>query len=80
MCHNMREKEKRWIFQDRDYLRTRLTLTIGADDPSDLEHEDVFREVAELARRLGFSKMNGKSLVAVFGQNELAQRKFYYKK
>lgn len=80
MGHDVSGNSTRWILLDRDYSRTRLTLTIGADDPSDLERDDVFREVASLARRLGYTTLNGKSAVATFGQNELARRKFYYKK
>jgi hypothetical protein len=62
-------------------IRTReksLAIRIGADDPDHLYDTDIMKSIKALARRKGYRTVRGAGKARLFGQNELAQRVFYY--
>jgi hypothetical protein len=69
---------KRVVVLDTKYRKQTLAIKVGADNPDHLLDTDVMKGIKELARRKGYKKVRGAGHVKLFGQNELAQRVFYY--
>lgn len=55
-------------------------VVIGADDPSDLQKPEV-KEIADKeAKKAGYNVFVDKGEIRTFGQNSLAERKFFYRR
>lgn len=57
-----------------------MTVVLGANDPMELDSEEAMNLAKKTAKKQGFHKVNGYGDIKVNGQNELALRKFHYRK
>jgi hypothetical protein len=57
-----------------------LTVVIGADDPMELQENRAANMAVKEAGKRGYNEAVDVGQVQTFGQNQLAERKFYFKR
>lgn len=56
------------------------SVVVGADDPMDLQGREAEETAKKHAKRKGYSDMVDNGEIRTFGQNKLAERKFFFRK
>ena len=60
---------------------SRLEINIGADDPTLLELQEAIKFASKIAKRKRFNTLvEIENDIRLYGQNNLAERTFFYKK
>ncbi|MGC4379398.1 uracil-DNA glycosylase family protein [Fictibacillus sp. Mic-4] len=67
-------------FLETKFQNHELIITVGADDPSDLDKHETVRIVHERASLEGFPELLRIDHIRLYGQNELCQRDFYFER
>jgi hypothetical protein len=57
-----------------------LTVVIGADDPQELQENKAANMAVKAATKKGYNEAIDVGEVRTYGQNRLAERKFYFKR
>lgn len=77
----MRNVKKVKVIRD-EKLNGLYSVVVGADDPMDLQGREAEETAKKHAKRKGYSEseMIDNGEIRTFGQNKLAERRFFFRK